>query len=140
VDEPSHAPAVRTGPDGRFTALAAGGVAVALIVTLTTADPAGRLLAAIAVVVLLVYVVSDLLFRPRLSATAEGIEIRSPMTRARLPWPAVERVHADTRLRLGLRSTTLEIDAGATLVVLSRRALGADPETIADLVNALRPR
>ena len=42
-------------------------------------------------------------------------------------------MHADIRARLGLRSTTLEIDAGATLVVLSRRALGADPEAAAQV-------
>ncbi len=139
MDDVARAPAARFGPDGRVTALAAGGLVLALILTLTTADPAGRLLAAIAVVVLLAYVGSDLVFRPRLTATGEGLEIRSPTARARLAWPDVERVHADTRLRLGLRSTTLEIDAGSTLVVLSRRALGADPETVAELVNAFRP-
>ncbi len=139
MDDASGVTAARFGPDGRYTALAAGGLALALILTLATADPAGRLLATIAAVVLLAYVGSDLLFRPRLTATSEGLEIRSPTTRARLVWPEVERVYADTRIRLGLRSTTLEIDAGPTLVVLSRRALGADPATVADLVNALRP-
>ena len=44
------------------------------------------------------------------------------------------------RTRFGLRSTALEIDAGDTLVVLSRRALGADPETVRDLVRAFAPR
>jgi hypothetical protein len=133
-------PVARFGPDRRLTALAAVGLLVALGFAALGDDPAGRLLAAIAVVVLVAYVVSDLLFRPRLIASHEGLTIRAPTARARLPWHEVERVHADTRLRLGLRSTTLEIDAGATLVVLSRRALGADPETVAELVNAFRPR
>jgi hypothetical protein len=132
-------PAARFGPDGRLTALAAGGLVVAVTLAVIGTDPAGRLLAGIAAVVLLGYVVSDLVFRPRLTATGDGLVIRSPAIRARLRWPEVDRVQADTRLRFGLRSTTLEIDAGATLVVLSRRALGADPEAVADLVNAFRP-
>ena len=51
--------------------------------------------------------------RPRPSAR------RSP--RARVPWAQVADVHAASRTRFGLRSTTLEIDAGAVLAVLSRR-------------------
>ena len=58
----------------------------------------------------------------------------------RLGWDDVEQVRADDRLRLGLRTTTLEIDAGAVLVVLSRRAIGADPAEAAALINAFRPR
>ena len=138
-DQVGRAPAVRFGPDRRLTLAAAAGVVVATAVALLTDDPAGRLLAAVAAVLLLCYVVCDLLFAPRLTASGAGLVIRSPMTRARLAWPDIERVHADTRLRLGLRSTTLEIDAGSTLVVFSRRALGADPEAVADLVNAFRP-
>jgi hypothetical protein len=139
-NDPARAPVVRFGPDHRVTALAGIGLVVALALAVVGDDPAGRLLAIIAVVVLLAYVVSDLVFRPRLTASGEGVIIRAPTTRAALPWSDVERIHADTRLRLGLRSTTLEIDAGSTLVVLSRRALGADPETVAELVNAFRPR
>ena len=140
MDEPpDRVPAVRFGPDRRLTAAAAGGVAIAIAAAVLTDDPAGRLLAGIAALLLLCYVVSDLLFAPRLTASGAGLVIRSPTARARLAWPDIERVHADTRLRLGLRSTTLEIDAGSTLVVFSRRALGADPEAVAELVNAFRP-
>jgi Bacterial PH domain len=139
-NEPGRAPVVRFGPDRRVTALAGIGLLAALTLAVVGSDPAGRLLAAIAVVVLLAYVVSDLWFHPRLTASGDGLTIRAPTTRAQLPWRDVERVQADTRLRLGLRTTTLEIDAGATLVVFSRRALGADPETVAELVNAFRPR
>ena len=46
----------------------------------------------------------------------------------------------DTRSRYGLRSSTLEVDAGETLVVFSRRALGADPTTVQDIVRAFDPR
>ena len=62
-----------------------------------------------------------------------------PFARTDLTWPEVDRVRADVRSRLGLRSTTLEIDAGEVLVVFSRRALGADPKIVQDLVLALAP-
>jgi Bacterial PH domain len=137
VDRP--APRVRFAPDRRFTALAAVGVVVAAAAALLAGGGPGRLLAVLAAVVLAAYAVGDVVFSPRLQADAEGISIRTPATRARLPWADVEHVRADSRLRLGLRSTTLEIDAGAVLVVLSRRAIGADPEQAADLINAFRP-
>lgn len=135
-----RAPEARFVPDRRYTALAGGGALIALLVALVTTDPPGRLLTLLAALVLALYVVSDLVFSPRLVASATGLVVRSPFTRARLPWADVEDVRADTRLRHGLRSTTLEIDAGAVLVVLSKRALGADPEEAAELVRAFRPR
>lgn len=133
------APRVRFGPDRRLTALAAVGVVVAAGAALLAGNGPGRLLALVAVVVLAAYAIGDVVFTPRLEADAEGLRIRTPSTRARLAWADVEQVRADSRLRLGLRSTTLEIDAGAVLVVLSRRAINADPEEAADLVNAFRP-
>jgi PH (Pleckstrin Homology) domain-containing protein len=79
-------------------------------------------------------------FWPRLAADHTGLRIRTPLARADLSWSDVESVTADTRSRYGLRSSTLEVDAGSTLVVFSRRALGADPETVQDVVRALDPR
>jgi hypothetical protein len=102
-------------------------------------DAPGRLLAALAVVLLATYVVCDLVFSPRVVASADGVEINSPLVCARLPWPQIEDVRADTRVRFGLRNTALEIDAGATLAVLSRRAIGADPDAAAELIRAFRP-
>ncbi|MDT4988967.1 MAG: hypothetical protein QOI74_3061 [Micromonosporaceae bacterium] len=133
-------PEVRFVPDRRYTALAAGGALGALIAVLLTDDAGGRLLFGLAAVILLVYVVSDLVFSPRLAASAAGVVINSPMTRARLSWDDVQEVRADTRIRHGLRSTTLEIDAGPVLAVLSRRALGAEPVDVAALVEAFRPQ
>ena len=140
MDEPTETPAeLRFVPDRRYTALAGAGCAVAVIAAYVTGDPAGRLLAATAAVVLAAYVAADLVFTPRVVVSAGGVVINAPFLRARLPWAAVERVRADTRLRLGLRATTLEIDAGATLAVLSRRAIGADPEAAAERILAFRP-
>jgi hypothetical protein len=39
-----------------------------------------------------------------------------------------------------LRTVTLEIDSGDAVVVLSRRALGADPVQVAATLRALAPR
>jgi hypothetical protein len=127
-------------PDRRYTALAAAGTLGGALAFVLSADSPGRLLSALVVVVLLAYVVSDLVFSPRLVASAAGLVINSPLTRARLRWDEVDDVRADTRIRHGLRSTTLEIDAGPVLAVLSRRALGAEPAEVADVVEAFRPR
>lgn len=131
--------AAQFGPDHRYTLAAGGGGLIAAAGLVLAGDPPSRLVAAVALVVLLSYVLSDLVFSPRLVATPAGLKINAPLTRTEVPWHAVESVHADSRSRLGLRSTTLEIDAGATLAVFSRRALGADPEQAAGLIRAFRP-
>jgi hypothetical protein len=97
------------------------------------------LLFAVAAVVLACYVIGDLCFRPRLAADRDGVRVRAPLTRAFFPWPQVE-IRADERTRHGLRSVTLEIDSGETVVVLSRRALGADPTQVARTLRAIAPR
>lgn len=133
-------PVVRFVPDRRYTGLAAVGTVAAALACVFSSDPPGRLLFALAALLLLVYVVSDLVFSPRLTASREGLVIRSPLLRAELPWSAVENIRADVRTRYGLRSSTLEVDAGETLVVFSRRALGVEPEQAANLVRAFLPR
>jgi hypothetical protein len=140
VDEHSGRPELRFVPDRRYTLLAGAGTVAALIALLLTTDVAGRVLAGTAAAVLGGYLAADLLFRPRLRVDAEQIVINSPLVRARRPWPSIEAVRADTQDRFGLRSTTLEIDAGATLAVFSRRAIGTDPEAAAELIRAFRPR
>ena len=140
MDEPEEQPAVaRFVPDRRYTGLAAAGAVAAVLAAVFTSDPPGRLLFALAALVLSAYVVSDLVFSPRLTASRDGLRIRSPLLRAELPWSAVEDVRADVRTRYGLRSTTLEVDAGETFAVFSRRTLGAEPEQAADLLRAFRP-
>jgi hypothetical protein len=136
---PRTPPEARFVPDRRYTALAAGGTAGAVAAVLLTSDLAGRLLFALAAVVLLGYVASDLVFSPRLVASRSGIVINAPLTRARLTWDEVDAVRAETRFRRGLRSTTLEVDGDGVLAVFSRRALGAEPADAAALIEAFRP-
>lgn len=139
MDNLERRPSVRFSPDPRLTALTAVGGVLAIGFSFA-ADREGRLLLLVAAMMLLGYAASDLLFRPRLAVDAAGIRVRSPLARATLAWPEVEQVRADVRTRHGLRTVTLEIDGGSMLIVLSRRALGAPPETVADLVCSFDPR
>jgi hypothetical protein len=140
VSQPERAPALRFGPDRRTTALAAVGVLIGVGLAITTDDPQGRFLFGLAAAVLACYALGDVVFSPRLYADGSGLRIRTPMTRVDLAWADVDDVRADVRSRYGVRSSALEVDAGETLVVFSRRSLGADPDTVADLVRALDPR
>lgn len=128
------------GPDRRMTALCAGLAAIGVAATLLTNDRAGQLLFAVAAIILAAYVVTDLRYSPRLTASAEGLEIRTPTVRGRFAWPDVASVRADSRQRAGLRLVTLEVEVADMLVVFSRRALGADPELVASRVRLADPR
>ncbi len=131
---------VRFGPDLRLSAvvflIAVGALGLAVV----TDDAGGRLIFAIAALILAGYSVGDVIFWPRLVADPTGLRIRTPLTRVDVAWADVAEVRADVRSRYGLRTATLEIDAGETLVVFSRRALGADPDTVSNLVRTLDPR
>lgn len=133
-------PRCRFGPDRRLTAATAALAVIALLAALLADDAPGRLLFAGAAIVLAGYTALDLLYWPRLCAGAEGLVVRSPFVRTTLAWGDIDTVHADVRERLGLRSTTLEIDAGEQLIVFSRRALGADPARVAEVLRAFDPR
>lgn len=136
---PERRPRAAFGPDRRLT-LACGAAAVLAIGLALWSDAAGRLLFSLAAALLAAYVISDLVYAPRLVADTDGLQVRTPFTSARLSWAEVDRVHADARQRHGLRIVTLEVDAGDTLVVLSRRALGQDPELVAEVVTSFMPR
>jgi hypothetical protein len=140
VDKPTRVPTCRFGPDRRLTALCTVLALVSVAIALLSGDAAGQILAGIAAALLAGYVITDLAFWPRLVATGSGLTIRTPTTRATLPWADVDDVRVDERSHLGLMSRTLEIDAGALLVVFSRRTLGDDPRTVADLLQAFRRR
>jgi Bacterial PH domain len=116
------------------TAVAAA-VAAAIAATL---DPAGELLLGVAAALLAGIAGTDLLLRPRLRADANGIEVRTLSVRRALPWAEVSRVRVDEHSRFGRTARTLEVDAGDTLVLLSRRALGTDPRDVADALAAIR--
>ncbi|MBM7806623.1 hypothetical protein JOD57_002460 [Geodermatophilus bullaregiensis] len=124
-------------------ALALGGLLLGLAAL--GLDAVGRVLVGTAGVLLLALAVRDVVLRPRLSAGADGVEVRTLAGRTRLPWAAL-RVRLRTTSRLGVRSRLLELDTacgpddGGTLVVLGRRDLGTDPADVARALEALRPR
>ena len=136
----SRAPVCRFGPDRRLIGLSAALAAIAITVVVVSHDPAGRLLAGVAAAVLAGYAVTDVVFWPRLTASGDGLRVRTPAARAHLAWSQIDAIRVDERYRLGLRSRTLEVDAGDLLVVLSGRALGDDPRTVLGLLQAFDPR
>lgn len=140
MDKPVDPPAVRFAPDRRYTVVAGLGMLGAAAAAAFSGDPAGRVLFTAAAVVLLGYVAADVIFSPRLLASAAGIVINAPLTRASLSWDEILAVRADTRFRRGLRSVTLEIDAGTVLAVFNRRTLGVEPAEAAARIEAVRPR
>jgi hypothetical protein len=140
VDNPTREPTCRFGPDRRLTALCIVLTLVAVAIAVLSGDSPGRILAGIAAALLAGYAITDLAFWPRLVANGTGLTIRTPAVRARLPWAEVDVVRVDERSRLGMMSRTLEIDSGALLVVFSRRTLGEDPQTVAELLEAFRRR
>lgn len=130
---------LRYQPAAWTTALFGAGAVLALALTVLAPDPPSRVIFGLATIMTAAYAIGDLVYAPRLAADTHGLRIRTPGTRADLAWDEITDVRADSRLRLGLRSTTLEVDAGAVLVVFSRRALGADPEQVAAELSSVRP-
>jgi hypothetical protein len=134
---PTTPPAGWWSPRPVETAAAAAGAVVALLLAVV-ADPAGRVLFAVAGLGLLALVAADLLLRPRLAADAAGVRVRTLGGRHRVPWSALRRVDVDEHNRYGVTARTLELEAGETLVVLGRRTLGADPRDVADALARIR--
>ena len=140
VNAPDRTTLLRFSPDRRLTAAYALAAVVVAGAALAATDPAGRLLLVGAGLVLFAYVVTDLVFAPRITAGPDGLVLNAPFARTRVSWAEVESIRTDTRQRLGLRSSVLEIDTGTVLALFSRRALGADPGAVAALLGALDPR
>lgn len=117
------------------TVAGAGLVAAALAVI---ADPMGRLLFGVAAVGLLLVAAVDLVLRPRLSADATGLHVRTVGAWHDLPWPSIERIDVDEKTRYGLTSRTLEVETAGRLILLGRRTLGEDPRDVADALARIR--
>jgi hypothetical protein len=127
---------------GETAALAAIGLGLALGVLVV--DAAGRLLLGAAALLLLGLATRDAVLRPRLSAGAAGVVVRTLSGAQRLPWPAL-RVRVRTTRRWGVRSRVLELDTATgpddpgVLVLLGRRELGTDPAEVARALAGLAP-
>ena len=117
-----------------------GALAVVVLVAMFgREDPVRWVLAGVAAAALTGWAARDLIVPVRLSADTSGITVVTGFRRRRhLAWPQIERVRVDRRERLGLRSNLLEIDAGESLHMFSTNDLGAEPEEVAEALNALR--
>ena len=116
------------------------GLALAVLVV----DPVGRALVGTGAALVLALAARDVVTRPRLTAGPGGVVVRTLAGRTELPWAGL-RVRVRESRRFGVRGRTLELDTAAgpdddgTLVVLTRRDLGADPETVARALWELDP-
>ncbi|WP_181193289.1 PH domain-containing protein [Prauserella shujinwangii] len=99
-------------------------------------DRPGALLFGVGAVAALAAAAHGTLVRPRLTADAEGLHVRTLGRSHRLGWAEVRLELATTR-RFGRDVTVLEVE-GADLVVLGRLELGADPRDVYDHLMRLR--
>jgi len=125
-------------------ALGTVGAGLALAAVTVVPDAAGRILVGTAALLVLAVLIRDLVARPRLSAGPDGVDVRRLTGGSHLPWPGLQITVRETR-RLGIRGRVLELDTATgpedegVLVLLGRRDLGTDPETVARALWALAP-
>lgn len=108
---------------------------------LADGDPVRLALAVIAATGLAAWGARDLVAPVRIAADADGVTVIVGFAgRRRLPWREIEQITLDRRLRRGVRSETLEIDAGSSLHVFGRYDLDAPAEEVAAALQAARDR
>ncbi len=111
---------------------------------LSSADPAGGLIAAVATVGAGLAAAFGTRARPRLRADADGVTVRGLLRSRHHPWPLVQGVRVLRVRRLGRESSLLELDTVAAdgterLYVFGRLDLAADPEDVAPRLADVRP-
>ncbi len=124
--------------------LAAGAAAWCVALWTAGADPAGRLLAAVAAVGAALAALFGTRARPRLRADPDGLTVSGMFRSRHHPWPFVAEVRVLRVRRLGRETSLLEVDTVAAdgterLLVFGRLDLAADPEDVAPRLRALRP-
>jgi hypothetical protein len=129
----------RVKPALPITRLLGAVAVIMLVVAFGSDEPLQWFIAIVAAAALTGWAARDLIAPVRLSADTSGITMVTGFARRRhLTWPQIERVRVDRRVRLGLSSALLEIDAGESLHMFSVNDLGADPEEVAEAMNTLR--
>jgi hypothetical protein len=119
----------------------AAAAALALLGVVFADEPVRLALAAAAATALATWAVRDLVAPVRVTADAAGVTVIAGYAGRRLlPWREIERIRVDARARLGLRTETLEIDAGETLYLFGEYDLGAPPAEAAARLSDLRSR
>ncbi|MFK3982464.1 PH domain-containing protein [Micromonospora sp. NPDC050397] len=114
---------------------------VALGLLLGAGDPVPIGATVLAAAVLLGWAVRDLVAPVRLTVDPTGVTVvRGFAGRRHLDWGRIERIVVDDRPRLGLRTRTLELDAGDSLHFFSRHDLDAEPGEVAEILRAAKFR
>jgi len=116
-------------------------VAAVLGAAALVVDPVGAVLVGGAALLLLAVAVRDVVRAPRLAADEAGVVVRTTAGTTTVPWTRL-RTRVRTTRRLGMRTTTLELEDTAedtVLLVLGRRDLGTDPERVGAELLRLRP-
>jgi hypothetical protein len=86
------------------------------------------------------YAARDLVARERLRADRDGLTaVRGYAGHTRLAWSDLEQMTVESRLRLGARTQTLELDAGEAIFQFGRYDLGTEPEQALEELEQLRP-
>ena len=135
---------MRWSPKPGYPIAAWVGAALAAAWLLGTDDPAGRVLAAAAVVLLGALAAHATLVRPRLAADSAELRLGGWRGSRAWPWSAVHQIAVVGHPRFGREVRMLELDLVSDdgrerLVVLTALDLGADPRDVADTLHALRP-
>ena len=112
-------------PPRQITALMTVGMA-ALAGTAALADPAGQVLALPGALLLAVLIVRDLTLGPVLRADRDGLTVLSGRRQLQVPWADVVAMTVQTTRR----TPVLDLDLGATVVVLGRGRLGRAPSEV----------
>jgi hypothetical protein len=119
--------------------LATVAVLLALGILFADGDEVRLVLAAVVAAALALWAARDLIAPVRLAADPSGVTLVAGFAGHRhLAWSQIERVQVDTRPRLGIRTETLEIDAGDSLHLFSEYDLGAPPAEVAAALAPLR--
>lgn len=121
-------PGARTWRPSRAVAAIGTAVAVAGIAWAVLATGMDRLVAGALVVAAAAAVTYGL--RRRVVAGPAGVTVRGILTTRRWLWADLDALAVATQQRLGLTSTTVELDLGDELVVLGRLDLDDDPHEV----------
>ncbi len=98
--------------------------------------PTDRFVACTLVLFALVAALAFLPMRRRLTVDRNGLVVRGPGGTRRVGWAMVTGIEVVRRSRLGVGSSTVEVDlADDGLIVLGRFDLGADPEDVARVLK-----
>lgn len=130
------------GMTAALAVVSAGGA----VLMARTGDGPGALLVSCLAVVLAATALYGFVVRPKLTADAEGVTVRTTSGARWVRWPQL-RTRLATNRRLGRDTRTLELEFPAEgpedadepeLVVLGQLELGEDPEEVLAQLNRLR--